>query len=375
MKTSLFDFDLPESLIAAHPASPRDSARMLMVNKALHDRIIRELPQFLKPNDIMVFNDTRVLPARLLGTRGQGKVEVLLHKHISCHPVSRVTAAQDFIPSRKILRSNTTCLPQDDTGECWQCFAKPAKRLKINDRIDFADDFHAIVTAKLPTGEIILQFDSSGQNFRKKLERYGHMPLPPYIARDDNSADRECYQTIYAKHEGSVAAPTAGLHFTKELLAAIDAAGVSRAHVTLHVGGGTFLPVKTENTEDHVMHSEIVALTPEAADAINQARVRGGRVIAVGTTSLRTLESATDDQGNLHPFAGETAIFITPGYQFKIVDMLLTNFHLPRSTLFMLVSAFSGLEHMQAAYRHAMNAQYRFYSYGDACLLYRARDN
>jgi len=335
MKTSLFDFDLPESLIAAHPASPRDATRMLVVGDKLQDKTIRELPQFLKPGDVMVFNDTKVIPARLLGKRGEAKVEVLLHK-------------------RK--------------GSAWQCFAKPAKRLKIGDRIDFAKDFHATVVEKLPDGEVVLQF---GEDLYSKLEKYGHMPLPPYIRRKDSVSDRADYQTIYAKHEGSVAAPTAGLHFTESLLKAIDATGVKRAQVTLHVGGGTFLPVKSDDTEGHVMHSEWAEISKETTDVINAAKKNGGRVIAVGTTSLRTLESATDVNGQLQAFSGETDIFITPGYRFKIVDMLLTNFHLPRSTLFMLIAAFSGLEKMKAAYAHAIGQNYRFYSYGDACLLFR----
>jgi len=337
VKTSLFDFDLPESLIATEPASPRDAARLLIISDVLQDSFIRDLPQFLKAGDVVVFNDTRVIPARLLGKRGDAKVEILLHK---CRQ-----------------------------GQTWQCFAKPAKRLKIGDEIIFAPDFKAQVIEKLASGEVLLKF--SEDNFYTKLELYGHMPLPPYIHRGDNKTDIANYQTVYARHAGSVAAPTAGLHFTQKLLDAIDAMGVTRAHVTLHVGGGTFLPVKAEDTDDHVMHSEYATISPETADAINRARVSGGRVIAVGTTSLRTLESATDKNGVLKDFCGETDIFITPGYKFKIVDMLLTNFHLPRSTLFMLVSAFAGLERMNNAYAHAITNRYRFYSYGDACLLYR----
>jgi len=345
MKTSLFDFDLPEALIAAHPTNPRDSARMLVVAGDLQDKIIRDLPRFLKPDDVMVFNDTKVIPARLLGKRGEAKVEVLLHKH---------------------------------RGQgAWQCFAKPAKRLKPGDHIDFAADFHADVVEKLPDGEVVLSFSPSplrgegwgGGDFYSQLEKYGHMPLPPYIRRSDDASDRAHYQTIYARAEGSVAAPTAGLHFTESLLAAIDAAGVTRAQVTLHVGGGTFLPVKCDDTDDHVMHSEWAEISPAAADAINAAKDRGGRVIAVGTTSLRTLESATDARGRLKPNSFDTSIFITPGYKFKIVDAVLTNFHLPCSTLFMLVAAFAGLERMKTAYAHAIAHNYRFYSYGDACLL------
>ncbi len=288
----------------------------------------------------MVFNDTRVIPARLLGKRGAAKVELLLHKKLPQSPL-------------------------------WQCFAKPAKKLKIGDRIDFAGDFHAEVKDKLADGQVVIAFNDDAQSLSRKLEQYGHMPLPPYISRADEDADRHTYQTVYARNDGSVAAPTAGLHFTDALLAAIDEAGVKRVHVTLHVGGGTFLPVKSEDTNDHVMHSEYAVIGEEAADAINAAKRSGGRVVAVGTTSLRTLESVANENGHISAFSGETAIFITPGYHFKIVDALLTNFHLPRSTLFMLVAAFSGLERMQAAYAHAITRGYRFYSYGDACWLTR----
>lgn len=389
MKTSLFDFTLPEELIADQPAEPRDSARMLVIipppvggrlggghsgadtvsqaptpalplmGRGLQDAWIRDLPSFLKPGDVMVFNDTRVLPARLFGMRGgKAKIEVLLHKQI-----------MDGV---------------------WQCFAKPGKRLQTGDRIEFAEDFFAMVQKKQPDGQVVLAFNCMGQHLREALAQHGKMPLPPYIEKKRKSViaseagqssliaaspaaprDDEVYQTVYAKHEGSVAAPTAGLHFTPELLAAIDAAGAARAHVTLHVGGGTFLPVKVDDTSEHVMHSEWASVSAETAALINDARAKGGRVICVGTTSLRTLESAADEHGTLKTFEGETRIFITPGYKFRMADMLLTNFHLPRSTLFMLVSAFSGLEKMQAAYQHAIQRQYRFYSYGDACLLYK----
>ncbi|MDE3060601.1 MAG: tRNA preQ1(34) S-adenosylmethionine ribosyltransferase-isomerase QueA [Pseudomonadota bacterium] len=350
MRVDCFDFDLPDSLIAVHPVSPRDAARMLVVGDHLQDKIIRDLPRFLRPGDVMVFNDTRVIPARLFGRRGEARVEVLLHKPSPC--LSRGLESDSAI-----------------RRDLWQCFARPAKRLKSGDRIAFAEDFHAEVIEKQPSGEVVLAF---GDGLHEKLRRYGHMPLPPYITRQDEIADRERYQTVYAREEGSVAAPTAGLHFTESLLAAIDVAGVRRAHVTLHIGGGTFLPVKAEDTADHIMHSEYAVVTPGAADIINRAREAGGRVIAVGTTSLRTLESAADNAGRIHPFASETNIFITPGYRFKAADLLLTNFHLPRSTLFMLTAAFSGLERMQAAYRHAIAQRYRFYSYGDACLLEKA---
>jgi S-adenosylmethionine:tRNA ribosyltransferase-isomerase len=255
----------------------------------------------------------------------------------------------------------------------WQCFAKPAKKLKLGDSIVFSADFYATVAEKLESGEVVLQFEDEEQ-FYPKLERYGQMPLPPYIERQretSNASDKQDYQTLYAKHDGSVAAPTAGLHFTDDLLKRIDAAGVQRVHITLHVGGGTFLPVKVEDTKDHVMHSEYAVVTEEAAKAINTAKAKGGRIIAVGTTSMRTLESASDENGVLHPFSAETNIFITPGYRFRMVDKLMTNFHLPRSTLFMLVSAFAGLETMKNAYNHSITNGYRFYSYGDTSLLSR----
>jgi S-adenosylmethionine:tRNA ribosyltransferase-isomerase len=336
--TSLFDFELPESLIASEPASPRDSSRMLVVGSGLHDETIRDFISHLKPNDIVVFNNTRVIPARLAGKRGEANIEILLHKQLSA-------------------------------GN-WQCFAKPAKKLKPGDSIIFAADFHAVVIEKKDDGQVILNFAADG--FHQKLLAHGQMPLPPYIEkkRTANSSDNTTYQTVYAAHDGSVAAPTAGLHFTPELLAALPC---PHAYVTLHVGGGTFLPVKTEDTSEHKMHSEWAYISPETARAINETKANRGRVVAVGTTSLRTLESATDEDRDTHHFEGETNIFITPGYRFKCVDMLLTNFHLPRSTLFMLVCAFSGLERMQAAYAHAIAQQYRFYSYGDACLLFPAR--
>jgi S-adenosylmethionine:tRNA ribosyltransferase-isomerase len=340
MKTSLFDFDLAESLIANAPVSPRDASRLLVVADELQDKIVRELPQFLRAGDIMVFNDTKVIPARLYGKRGEARIEILLHKKSG---------------------------PQS-----WQCFARPGKKLRVGDTIIFGDDFSARVFAKHYDGQVVLEFNASGEAFHAALNRHGQMPLPPYIERDANDRDAHTYQTIYAANEGAVAAPTAGLHFTPELMAAIDALGVERAQVTLHVGGGTFLPVKVDDTDAHVMHSEYAQLSADTAQRINEARKAGGRVIAVGTTSLRTLESAADASGQLQKFDGETAIFITPGYQFKAVDVLMTNFHLPRSTLFMLVSAFCGLGRMQAAYQHAIDKSYRFYSYGDACLLFRS---
>jgi len=337
MDIAQFDFALPEALIATRPAAPRDSARMLVVGEGLEDRIVRELPEFLRAGDVMVFNDTRVIPARLYGLRGETNIEVLLHRPLDEHS--------------------------------WSAFAKPGKRLKQGDTIRFAENFSAQVIEKRESGEVLLRMHAP--NFHAALEQHGQMPLPPYIARQRPADTRDAsdYQTMYAREEGSVAAPTAGLHFTPELMAALDARGVKRAYVTLHVGAGTFQPVKVEDTRDHVMHAETFHLSAETAAAVNAAREKGGRVIAVGTTSLRTLESAADEHGKLHALSGETAIFITPGYQFKCVDMLLTNFHLPRSTLFMLVCAFSGTARMRAAYAHAIAQHYRFYSYGDACLL------
>ncbi|MCE2926293.1 MAG: tRNA preQ1(34) S-adenosylmethionine ribosyltransferase-isomerase QueA [Rickettsiales bacterium] len=339
MKTALFDFELPESLIATHPAEPRDSARMLVAADEFQDLVVYDLPNFLRAGDVMVFNDTKVIPARLFAKRGMAQVELLLHKQLAA-------AGQGV----------------------WQCFAKPAKKLKEGDELLIAPDFMVKVVEKRSDGQVVIAL---GENWREKLLRYGHMPLPPYIERGDNVADKQNYQTVYARHEGSVAAPTAGLHFTDRLLAAIDALGVRRVHITLHVGGGTFLPVKVEDTSEHIMHSEWAQVSQQAADTINAARNSGGRVIAVGTTSLRTLESAAAEDGTIRPFEAETDIFITPGYRFKIVDLLMTNFHLPKSTLFMLISAFSGRERMLEAYRHAIEKNYRFYSYGDACLLYR----
>jgi S-adenosylmethionine:tRNA ribosyltransferase-isomerase len=379
MKTSLFDFHLPGSRIALRPVSPRDSARMLTVCPPLEggqnfrkeiqggyektfntppdslresalpqgegellDVTIADLPSLLMPGDIMVFNDSRVIPARLIGKRKNATVEILLHKNIG--------------------------------NGLWQCFAKPAKKLRGEDKIVFGEALSATVKYKTSDGQVVLDFGKGEVELSFELEKYGQMPLPPYIEkkRPADAADKTDYQTVYCTYEGSVAAPTAGLHFTPQLLHTIDSLFVRRAQVTLHVGGGTFLPVKERNTDDHVMHSEWASVSPETAKAINAAKQKGGRVIAVGTTSLRTLETAADEQGVVHPFTGETNIFITPGYRFKCVDMLLTNFHLPRSTLFMLVCAFAGTARMKKAYKHAIKNKYRFYSYGDACLLYRA---
>lgn len=262
--------------------------------------------------------------------------------------------------------------PLRGEGLEWSAFAKPARKLKEGMRLSFAEDFKATVTGRTPDGQVRLCFPYDSATLFHKLRAHGHMPLPPYIQRADGAADKHDYQTVYAAHDGSVAAPTAGLHFTPELLAALKTKGVHTAFVTLHVGAGTFQPVKVEDTDEHVMHREYIELTAEAADTINTARANGGKVIAVGTTSLRSLESIAAEDGTLAPFTGETGIFITPGYRFKIVDRLMTNFHLPKSTLFMLVSAFAGLDRMQGAYKHAIDSAYRFYSYGDTSLLERA---
>jgi S-adenosylmethionine:tRNA ribosyltransferase-isomerase len=346
MNVDLFDFELPQCFIANRPASPRDSARLLdLTGEAFADRIVRDLPDLLQPGDLLIGNNTKVIPARLDGLRGEVKIEATLHMR---------TADNE-----------------------WLVFAKPGKRLKVGSLIDFADDFFAEVTEKREGGDIRLRFNCGGEKLFQCLEKYGRMPLPPYIQRkrDDEltASDRENYQTVFAKHEGAVAAPTAGLHFTPELFQTLEKRGVGFETVTLHVGAGTFLPVKVDNTEDHKMHAEWGTISQHTVDRINATRMAGGRIIAIGTTSLRLLESAATALGEIHPFAGETEIFITPGYQFKIVDLLLTNFHLPRSTLFMLVSAFAGLEKMHAAYDHAKEKGYRFYSYGDACLLENAK--
>ncbi len=359
MKTSLFDFTLPTERIATTPLFPRDAARMLVVGDELHDKTIASLTDYLRAGDVMVFNNTKVIPARLFGMRGVAKIEVLLHKR--CHP--------ELVEGSLQNNDEISHSVRDDNN--WQCFAKPAKKLRIGDEMIFADDFSAEVIKKYDDGQVLLKFAYSDDVFEKKLEQYGAMPLPPYIekTRHADVSDNNNYQTVYAENSGSVAAPTAGLHFTKELLEKIDAIGVKRVHVTLHVGGGTFLPVKAEDTKNHIMHSEYAEISKEAAQIINAAKRSGGRIIAVGTTSVRTLESATDEQGIVQQFSGETNIFITPSYKFKIVDAILTNFHLPKSTLFMLVCAFSGIGKMKAAYSHAIEQKYRFYSYGDACFL------
>ena len=340
-----FDFELPEHLIARHPAQPRDSARLLVVGSGLSDRRVSELPDLLRPSDLLVFNDTRVIPAQLTGRRpGRGngpaaKVEVTLHKQ--------------------------------ESENRWRVFAKPGKRMAAGDRIDFADGFSAEVAGKSPEGDVTLEFNQGGEALRQALARHGAMPLPPYIRklRPVTAKDASDYQTVYARKEGAVASPTAGLHFTPALLARLQARGIEAVHLTLHVGAGTFLPVKSERIEEHRMHAEYGEISAAAAEAINRARAGGRRTVAIGTTSLRLLESAADEKGHIRPFAGETEIFITPGYRFKAVDLLMTNFHLPKSTLFMLVAAFAGLERMKAAYVHAIAGGYRFFSYGDASLL------
>lgn len=360
MRVDLFDFHLPEDRIALRPAEPRDSARMLVVRPGqsplLEDRIVRDLPDFLKSGDALVVNDTRVIPARLDGVRVRGensaRIEATLHKR--------------------------------ESPERWRAFLRPGKRVHVGERIRFGDTsesmacllghLDATVVEKGDGGEAVLEFALSGAALDDAIMNIGHMPLPPYIAgkRAEDGRDASDYQTLFAREPGAVAAPTAGLHYTPELVAAIEARGVKVLKVTLHVGAGTFLPVKTDDTADHKMHSEYGIVTDEVAQALNAARALGGRIVATGTTSLRILESAAGEDGLMRPFAGDTSIFITPGYRFRAVDILLTNFHLPRSTLFMLVSAFSGLDAMKQAYAHAIAQDYRFYSYGDACLLFRA---
>jgi S-adenosylmethionine:tRNA ribosyltransferase-isomerase len=336
-----FAFDLPRELIADRPAEPRDAARLLVVPAAggFEDRRVADLPDLLRPGDLLVANDTEVIPARLMGRRGAATVEV--------------TLAHDL------------------GGRNWQAFAKGARRLHRGDRIAFADDFAAEVMAKEAEGGVVLRFALEGEAFASALARHGAMPLPPYIKRPrgGDARDREHYQTMFARIPGAVAAPTAGLHFTPALLDRLGKRGVELATLTLHVGPGTFLPVKTNDPREHLMHGEWGVVTADAVERIRAAKARGGRIVAVGTTSLRLLESAAAETGEAQPFAGETRLFILPGYRFKAIDLLLTNFHLPRSTLFMLVAALVGLDRMKAAYAHAVSAGYRFFSYGDACLI------
>ncbi len=339
MRVDAFDFDLPNERIALRPARPRDAARMLVVDGgAIADKGVRDLPSLLRPGDCLVFNDTRVIPAQLEGRRGEAKIGATLHKRID-------------------LRR-------------WQAFVRNAKRLRVGETVDFGAGVAAVAEDRLPDGSFVLAFVGD-EPVELLLERAGTLPLPPYIAgkRATDEADRADYQTMFAREDGAVAAPTAALHFTPALLAALDAAGVKSETLTLHVGAGTFLPVKADDTDDHVMHAEWGRIETDAAARLNAVRAAGGRIVAVGTTSLRLLESAVAADGIIRPFAGDTAIFITPGYRFRAIDGLMTNFHLPRSTLFMLVSALMGLETMQTAYAHAIANDYRFYSYGDASLL------
>lgn len=340
MRVDLFDFELPQELIALRPASPRDAARMLVVGGEgpFEDRGVRDLPALLRAGDVLVFNDTRVIPAQLEGTRGAARIGATLHKRMD-------------------LRR-------------WQAFVRNSKRLREGDSIAFGAEVAATAEARHPDGSWTLAF-AGDEPVEVLLERAGRMPLPPYIAgkRATDERDRSDYQTMFAARDGAVAAPTAALHFTPGLIAALDDAGIRRETLTLHVGAGTFLPVKADDTDDHAMHAEWGRIDPATADRLNRARSEGGRAIAVGTTSLRLLESAADEDGAIRPFEGDTSIFITPGYRFKAVDGLMTNFHLPKSTLFMLVSALMGRERMQAAYAHAIAERYRFYSYGDSSLL------
>ena len=351
MLVDLFDFDLPPERIALRPASPRDAARLLVVRppSALDDRVVRDLPSLLRAGDLLVVNDTKVIPAELHGRR---------FRDGSAAEVS-LTVIRDLGHGN------------------WETLARPAKRLKPGDRLVFGEDA-ATLSAELVRnegeGRVIVAFDRSGPQLRDALAAIGHMPLPPYIAarRGEDASDRTDYQTVFAQAEGAVAAPTAGLHFTPGLFARLDAAGIRRATVTLHVGPGTFLPVKAADTTGHHMHAETGSLSEETAAIINETRRSGGRIVAVGTTVTRLLESAAAPDRTVHAFDGATDIFITPGYRFRAIDLMMTNFHLPRSTLFMLVSAFSGRETMLVAYRHAIASGYRFYSYGDACLLHPA---
>ncbi len=359
MRVDAFDYYLPEELIALRPAVPRDAARLLVVDprsaEPFNDRAILDLPGLLSPGDALVFNDTKVIPVELHGIRTRDDASA----HVSVTLIERLD------------------------GSRWKALARPAKRLREGDRIAFGEGSNvcllgtldATVEARGEEGEVRLAFDLAGATLDEAIKAQGAMPLPPYIAsrRAPDERDRSDYQTMYARDEGAVAAPTAGLHFTERLMRALEDRGVSRHFVTLHVGPGTFLPVRSADTEGHVMHSERGTVSAETAEALNQAKARGGKIVAVGTTSLRLLESAADFAGKLAPFNGEANLFITPGYRFRVIDRLLTNFHLPRSTLFMLVSAFSGLDLMKRAYAHAFAKRYRFYSYGDACLLSPAR--
>jgi S-adenosylmethionine:tRNA ribosyltransferase-isomerase len=351
LRVSDFDFDLPEDLIALRPAAPRDSARLLVVregSRVFEEALVRDLPRYLHADDGLVFNDTRVIPAQMSGVRrargasGDSHVEVMLHKRVA--------------------------------HDSWAAFARPGRKLTLGDRIDFGGNLWAEVVAKHSGGEVVLRFSLAAGALDRAIATTGSMPLPPYIAsrRAVDERDARDYQTMFAARDGAVAAPTAGLHFTPELIAELERAGINRTSVTLHVGAGTFLPVKAEDTADHVLHPEWGEVSERAANDINAVRRSGGRAACVGTTSLRLVEAAAEEDGHVRPFKGDTSIFITPGYRFRTAQMLITNFHLPRSTLFMLVSAFCGLETMHAAYAHAVARRFRFYSYGDACLLVRS---
>ena len=352
MKTSEFDFDLPLDLIAQRPAVPRDSSRLLDAQNQLVNRKFYELPDLLKSGDLVVFNNTRLIPALLSGNREReldgevsslsGKIKITLHR-------------------------------QKDENS-WYSFAKPSKKLKKGDRIIFGDEFWAKVEKKLLRGEVLLTFNINSDDFKNKLAQHGSVPLPPYIKRSKGSdvKDSSDYQTLFAKNDGAVASPTAGLHFTEKLLERIKKRGVIMVPVTLHVGGGTFLPVTSKNINDHKMHAEYGEISIKSAEIINNARMNGSRIISIGTTSMRLLESSVTANGMVSPFVGETNIFITPGFRFRVVDLLITNFHLPRSTLMMLVSAFAGSQKIKRVYSHAVEDRYRFYSYGDAVLLARS---
>ena len=354
MQVDIFDFDLDKDLIAKEPVSPRDSSKLLDLSDetSIQDKHFYDLPDILEKDDVLVFNDTKVIPARLYAQRGQALFEVTLY-----HPLDGMT---------------------------WWAFIKNAKRLKPDDIIAFYtdeilaenSDFKAQIIKKDDQDGVLLKFLCLPEELSLMLQKYGSMPLPPYIKRDKPGGDlwnryndKENYQTVYAKNEGAVAAPTAGLHFTQDVLNKLDKKGVKRVFLTLHVGAGTFLPVKTDDTDNHKMHAEYGIITQDTVDVINNAKKNGNRIIAVGTTSVRLLESAADENGILKPFVGETDIFLTPGYKFKIIDMIITNFHLPKSTLFMLICAIAGTERMKKAYQHAMDNKYRFYSYGDSSIL------
>ncbi|MDX6805313.1 tRNA preQ1(34) S-adenosylmethionine ribosyltransferase-isomerase QueA [Terrihabitans rhizophilus] len=353
MDVQLFDFDLPEERIALRPAEPRDHARMMVVRPGAEPEIghrgVLDLPDLLQPGDALVVNDTRVIPAQLSGRRiGRGdsepRIDATLHKRVD--------------------------------AQTWLAFLKPGRKIAAGDRISFGGDvLEALAVEKNEGGDVALRFSCSGPELDAAIAATGTMPLPPYIAgkRPADARDHADYQTAFAEHDGAVAAPTAGLHFTERLLTSLTDRGIGLHRLTLHVGAGTFLPMKAQDTRDHRMHSEWGTISPETAEALNAVRARGGRVVAVGTTALRLLESAATESGIIQPFSGDTDIFITPGYRFRAVDALMTNFHLPKSTLFMLVSAFAGLERMQRAYGHAIADGYRFYSYGDSSLLFPDR--